>query len=850
MSAGTKEFVEERVAFTTDPKKKDRFVPRISVCKTTKPAAGGGGGGAAAARESIEKSFRPFATEDVSRVLDFENVPDPPPDGPMMHCENETDFPSRHFTLRGGFLFYFGLGDVSGTGRSHYVTYHGPPKGVIPLDKVKVEFPPGGRRVFREHAQTNARTGYELAILHQDPGAERPRPPAFVVAESLGQREKWAKAIMARAVIEDHTKLRAGSTFSTQDPSLLTKPADLLQQRIMARKMKAGPSGGATGFDKNKIREGRHKSTRKGKRVSAIRKDKTKGDEEITIQDVLKEFGKSSFSDKKWLDSYFETHNEIDSSSRCRLMEKQQEAIKRGLKGAVLEQYEYFVEASGEMTKMGREVVDLKTLVETQVETIKEMKEIDFSGAILDPKDDDDNASDGGDLFRDSRRKTSRRKRSNRSGGGGGGGVDEESDDSSIGSSDGDDSLRNSRSSGGAFGRSAAALESIAIEIPSHLEEVTEEILAYVKESRYSEATDLWAKAKQEIGDITQQHEKPTDEKLTKRQQNQIQTLAEKLDEVAELIGNRLVENLRRKNEALKQASKRERADATTHLVPSVSPCCLNDDMISLRLLVKLGKSQEAATAYSARRSLLLLESIHERPLTGTGNVDLVIYAAQLSQAFFSCLAGAIEGFLDLFLSSAPPAASSSSSSKPSKSDVGVGDDDPSDNFDENTISSNSLTMRNLPAGALASIVLWCDGELAKFAAAFGGTRVLGNLALSPPPREAAAAAAARRNPRGGGGGGGVAAKGGGGSDVTVSGTKDRQSAIDVAAQCVAQAFQYSTENLDAVGLPLSPRLAESLRKRLKGCEAEVSKLLNDQWRPIVLEWSRPISDDAHLDDL
>ena len=43
---------------------------------------------------------------------------------------------------------------------------------------------------------------------------------------------------------------------------------------------------------------GKHKSTtRKGKREASFRKDKNKGDEseDITIQDVLKEFGKSSF---------------------------------------------------------------------------------------------------------------------------------------------------------------------------------------------------------------------------------------------------------------------------------------------------------------------------------------------------------------------------------------------------------------------------------------------------------------------------------------------------------------------------------------------------------------------------
>ena len=132
--------------------------------------------------------------------------------------------------------------------------------------------------------------------------------------------------------------------------------------------------------------------------------------------------------------------------------------------------------------------------------------------------------------------------------------------------------------------------------------------MAYMKESRYTDATELWSKTKQEVNEIMQRHEKPTDEHLTKKQLNQMTNLQERLDELAEMISNRLVENLRRKNEALKQASKRERSDPTAFMVPSVSPCCLNDDAISLRLLVKLGKSQDAATAYAARRSLLLLE--------------------------------------------------------------------------------------------------------------------------------------------------------------------------------------------------------------------------------------------------
>ena len=94
-----KEFVEERVAFTVDPEKPEQFLPRILVSKSVDRIG----------RARVEKTFRQFQTDDINRVLDFENVDDPPPDGPMMHCENETDFPSRHFALRGGFLFYFGF---------------------------------------------------------------------------------------------------------------------------------------------------------------------------------------------------------------------------------------------------------------------------------------------------------------------------------------------------------------------------------------------------------------------------------------------------------------------------------------------------------------------------------------------------------------------------------------------------------------------------------------------------------------------------------------------------------------------------------------------------------------------
>jgi hypothetical protein len=289
--------------------------------------------------------------------------------------------------------------------------------------------------------------------------------------------------------------------------------------------------------------------------------------------------------------------------------------------------------------------------------------------------------------------------------------------------------------------------------------------------------------------------------------------LLSSLKDLSQRMANRLVEGLRRKNEAFKQAGKRERSDPLSLMAPIVSPCCLSDDSIPLFLLVKLGETQEAATAYAARRSLLLLECLHERPIAGSGNVDLVIYAAQLSQSFFACLASAVEGFLDLFLTQ-PESYSN-------------GKDE------ENSIMSASS--RIVPPGALSSIVLWCDSELSKFASAFGGTRILGNLALSPPPRQDLNAGKVRVV---------------GFEEEGFQSNKERQQAVDIAAQCVDQAFTYASENLDSIGLPLTPRLAEYIRSRLKGCESEISKLLSNKWKHITAEWELELDEaDIPMDE-
>ena len=95
---------------------------------------------------------------------------------------------------------------------------------------------------------------------------------------------------------------------------------------------------------------------------------------------------------------------------------------------------------------------------------------------------------------------------------------------------------------------------------------------------------------------------------MTKKQQATLGRMLQSFQMLSDRMGNRLVEGLRRKNEALKQAAKRERADPLYVLGPLVSPICLNDDASALQLLVKLGRHQDAATAYAARRSLLLME--------------------------------------------------------------------------------------------------------------------------------------------------------------------------------------------------------------------------------------------------
>ena len=879
----------EHVVSVPHPTDASQHIPRI------------GTGGSAAG-----DSLRPFRPDDMPRVLDYDGLPPPPDDCVMLHGEtaegggggsgdNLPEFPERVVVLRGAYLFYYDPDDVDddddGTNAHSADKYVGPPLGVVPVDRVMVEFPPGGRRVFREHAPTDARNGYEMLVRHRGEagaggggedsdddddeedvlggfrrgggggggggnkaGGKNCRSPHYLVASSLGEREEWAAAIRVRSEashgrvtrLRPADKNRSVAATAAGSPNPFEGGEDDDESGAISspeRRRGANGSGRSNGDVSarpttpvaagGKRRDGSATSSAAGAKGRAgIRIPGRPGtidaaglgvapEEQADVDNALRQFGQSRFDEAAWVDDFFKRHNEFDAPGMVRKLEKWQGSMKKGLRGAVLEQYEYFVEASKEMTTMGREVATLRQLVDAQLETVQGMRTIDFAAAFADPVADDysyysddmmgmDDMSAGGSSMGSSVEGAL---------GAGGGRAKHRPRGSQASTDEGPDD--EDEEDDGSF-----------MEIPSWLDDATEEVSAFLKECRYTDATDLIVRARAEVNDVLAQHERLTDKRLGKKQLSSMQRILHDLDGLSERLGNRLAEGLRQKNEALKQTIKRERADPLSILAPLVSPVCLNDDAVALNLLVKLGRSNDAATAYSSRRSLLLMECLHERPIASAnvpGTMDVVIYAAQLSQSFFSCLSQSVEGFLDLFL--ADP-------SGKSKSDISA-------SFDEMS-SIRSGAANKVPAGAIAAVVLWCDSELSKFAAAFGGTRVLGNLALSPPVNGGGAKEHGDKEADG--------KSGRSKSGDSKANSKEREEAIDISAKCVDQAFQFASENLDSIGLPMTPRLAEYIRARLKGCDGEIAQQLQTRWGHVTFDWSEEsgaidVEDDAYLRD-
>lgn len=461
------------------------------------------------------------------------------------------------------------------------------------------------------------------------------------------------------------------------------------------------------------------------------------------------------------------------------------------------------------------------------------------------------------------------------------------------------------------------------LEIPLWVKEAVEELSALITECRYVDAVDLLLKTRAEILDLVMSRsttasasqatlrlptamdsdmsaitsQVPT---LTREQAVVVRDILRGVDAQADIMVGRIVERLQRTNKALRDVAVRRRKDrgivsqpipkgtligsptvggglgaaatgaaasATTPVAAPVASLplnvvCLNDDAVPLSLLVRLGRSTEAAHAYAQRRSLLLEECMAVEPLSDNPT-DLVVCAAQLSRSFFTSLAEAIEGFLDIFLTPTEP-----------KNGNEFKDCD-----EESTISSAAMCAKNVPSAALSSVVLWSDGELKKFAAVFGGSQILCKLKLrrDMSPRKTSLGFFSE-NVRDQGKGFSLetrlaeqktiletAEKEGRPSVAAAARTKiaqlesqqelennklatehafenkvvdtQRKETLDIATQCVLEALQMASLRLDNIGLPLTPRLTDFLRPYLKGCEGEVARLLGEDWDYLVGDW-------------
>jgi len=467
----------------------------------------------------------------------------PPPDAQHGHLEFEMDdddmtirddappkFPKRYFCLRGSFIFYYDMKDVDNSydkasfdRHDHAATFLGPPLGVIPVERTKVEFPPGGRRVFREHANTEARNGYEMMIRHVARAANinstststigtgtqkqekensagaasaaKRRAPAYLVMDSLGQREAWADAIRFRAdVYKKDTKLRPAGT----NPDELNMDANI--------HIGAGDKMGTDIFDVLDPSKGGKKgissptrgeaSRRVGGEISVLAGIIEK-EEQTDINEALQMFGtRTLFQEDIWVNDFFEQNDENEGADMCQKFERWQTSIKKGLRGAVLEQYEYFVEASREMTVMGREVASLKDLVNKQVGTFESMKRVTFDLDFGEGPSNGDIDADGvGTATEDETTRYSSDEEDENA---------DENEHKSEKSPNGKKRFGRFRGAGATSplsGRSSKKSTS-TIDIPLWLDDVIEEITAFVKECRYTDATELLLKARSEVSDI------------------------------------------------------------------------------------------------------------------------------------------------------------------------------------------------------------------------------------------------------------------------------------------------------------------------------------------------------------
>lgn len=755
---------------------------------------------------------KPLLKEDLDRVSDFNYIAVPPPSTAKLRvCDlSKEEFVACDCRLRGGYIFY--VKENSGIEITEEENVVGVP--CIPLYQCTVEFPPGGRRMFREHVNFKGSKGYEFAIRAKQDGTPE-QTLAYIVGDKLSIREEWSNAIKHRSEVKRETQVRI--MVASQKEKL--KSASMMYGDSMA-------DDEVQYFSSNS-------HSRRIALTQTVMNDSLQDKNQELLGNALKDFlsdNNKTFNEEDWVYSFFRDHDEFDSENTVALLESYLKEVRRSIRSSILEQYENFVDASKELTIMGKEVAKTRDSWKRHVEDITVLKDsIKFQEAfrsLLDNEDDQDDVSDDSSARPTKVFTTS---------------LFLDSDDSSMGSSD--DSLEDTRILRNKPVKSTLPTPSeeketdktTHVQLPPHLSASIETYSNLSSlQCRYTEASNVGFKVKAEIENLLSQDERLTENKFSNKQITTLLRMQQNIEEISSKMCKHLVENLRRKNEALRQTLKRDRSSiplSELMLLPLVSPTCLGDDIPLLNILVKHGRSQEAAKQYAARRTLLLNECLNERSISGTGIMDLVINAAQLSQNFFACLSTSVEGFLDLFLD--PPNSLDEKEEYNQSNNTGMPSASTQPGEENNTIVTNEI-MNKIPAGALSSIVYWCDVELIKFSNHFCGSKLLGSLALSTSTSVSVKTPKLSKDSI---------------DKHKPSPRDDPQKAIEVAAKCIDKVFELASENLDSIGLPLSPKLAVYICPHLKGCEAQVAHLLNDKWNHIIYPWFETEDTSTMLDD-
>jgi hypothetical protein len=206
-----------------------------------------------------------------------------------------------------------------------------------------------------------------MAIRVKD-SIDKEKLSCYIILDSLGHRETWAGAIRLRCDVDNKlTLLRpcgiAGSRLMSVDDSYYNEKVNPPAE--------AGRSQGLT------VNRGHQSKKQKNFGQKSLVAEVPVSSGNANLDAAIEQFGVSEFKEEKWVHEWLQKHSVSDLPGECDQLERWIDVIKNGLRGAVLDQYEYFVEASKEMSTE-RDVAWIRTLVKRQQETLMSMRNIDF----------------------------------------------------------------------------------------------------------------------------------------------------------------------------------------------------------------------------------------------------------------------------------------------------------------------------------------------------------------------------------------------------------------------------------------------------------------------------------------